>query len=195
MARTVRTKVFKFDELSPVSQQKAIDNNRDAYSDASYIYDEAHDSVKAFHEIFGTQEGRKSWLDANTSMSNENILLLKGLRLAKYIWNNYKTSLYKGKYYSTSNKSRHSKIILDNCCVLTGVSYDDILLQPVYEFLEGKLRPDYNTYMDFEALVNDCFESLRIALEKEEDYLSTDEYIREQLYENECEFTRDGKNF
>lgn len=212
MARTIRTKVYKFDELNENAKQKAIENYRNSSVDTSFIYDDAHETVKKFHEIFGTKEGRNSWLDVNTDSIDDNICELKGLRLQKYIWNNFKTSLYKGKYFSLWSKteksykhykdgypvlkSRRSKVMLDNSCVLTGVCYDDSLLQPVYDFLERyQQKADYYSYMDFATLINDCFESLEKDVKSEEESQYDDDVITENIVNNEYEFTADGRIF
>lgn len=210
--RTVRTKVYKFGELSKLAKEKAISEYRATNIDLSSFYDEAYESVKEFHKIFGTKEGSRSWLDPISGHIDDNILQLKGLRLQKYIWNNFKTGLYKGKYFSLWSKtettyehhpegypvlkSRYSKVILSNSCVLTGVSYDNSLLQPIYDFLENyRLKADYYSYMDFETLINDCFESLDKSLQTEEEYRNSDEAIIEDIETNEYEFTKDGRVF
>jgi hypothetical protein len=212
MARTIRTKVYKFNELNETAQQKAIEGFRSKGMDTDFIYDEAHKTVKEFHDIFGTKEGRNSWLDVSTSQIDDNILELKGLRLQKYIWNNYKTALYKGKYFSLWSKteksykhykdgypvlkSRYSKVILDNCCTLTGVCYDYSLLQPIYDFLERyNDKADYYSYMDFDTLINDCFASLEKDVENEAEAQDSDECITEHIEANEYEFTADGRRF
>lgn len=226
--RTIRTKVYKFNELSEDAQQRAIDQWRNNGNvDTSYLYDEAHNTVKKFHDIFGTQEGRRSWLDVSCDQIDNNILELKGLRLRTYIINNFWQYLFKGKYYnswSTKERVKHRKVTStrktkangwnvepkhgeaeywnvyygltpDNSCVLTGVCWDMDLLQPIYEFLEWKLRPDYNSYMDFETLMNDCFHSLGKSLESANDYANSDEGIREDLQNSDNEFTQDGLIF
>jgi hypothetical protein len=153
MPRTIRTKVYKFSELSKTAQQTAIDSYRNSgMIDTSYIWDDAHGTVKKFHEIFGTEEGHRSWLDVDFSGIDDNVLELKGIRLRTYIINNYWQYLFKGKYFSLWSKTeksykhypngypvlkyRHSKVLFDNNCTLTGVCYDMDLLQPMYEFLD-----------------------------------------------------------
>lgn len=96
MARTIRVKVYKFNELSNEAKQKAINEAR-RNVDTSFIYDDAHETVKAFHNVFGTKEGGRSWLDANTGHIDDNIMNLKGLRLRTYVINNFWSELYKGK--------------------------------------------------------------------------------------------------
>lgn len=213
--RTIETKAYKFDELSEEAKQTAINEFVNNPIDNSFIYDEAHNTVKKFHEIFGTSEGNRSWLDFNVNSVDDNLLELKGQRLRTYILNNFGDSLFTPKFIGslkTNNYVTHKRIKSpkevnsignrfnpyysgvqkDNCCVLTGVCYDDSLLQPMYEFLEGKLRPDYDKYQDFENLINDCFESLKNDIDSEESAMMEDDYIIDHIEANEYEFTEDG---
>lgn len=214
--------LYEFDELSEQAKQKAIEDYRNNGIDTQYNYDEAYESVKKFHEVFGTEEGRNSWSDARTSHIDDNLMNLKGLRLRTYILNHFYDDLYSGKYYNswgTEKPVRHTKVKSkqmtketgwsrpenwgkywniyeglnkDHCCEFTGVCWDESLLQPMYEFIEWKLRPDYNKDMDFETLVNDCFESLRKSLENEDEYRNSDEAIIEAIRNNDYEFLEDG---
>lgn len=210
--RTVRTKVYKFDELSEQAQQKAVDSYIAQYGiETDFIYDEAHETVKAFHEAFGTKENRRSWLECDCSNIENDVLELKGLRLRTYIINNFWDNLFKGKYFSLWSKtevsfkyhkegypvlkSRHSKVLFDNTCTLTGVCYDMSLLQPIYDFIEYKDKPDYYSYMDFETLMNDCFASLEKDIDSEVEAQSSFEVVSEQLRSNDSEFTKQGNLF
>jgi len=206
--RTVRTKIYKFEELSEDAQQKAINKHREVM-DNDFIYDDTHKVVEAFNDVFETKEGRNSWLDVYTDHMEENILELKGLRLQKYLWNNYKNQLFKGKYYSLWSKkdisykyhkngypvlkSRYSKVLKQNSCVLTGMCYDDDMLQPIYDFLEK--RNFSNCTITFYHLINDCFDELRKTVENEIDYRNTDDAIIEEIKANDYEFTENGNIF
>lgn len=213
MARTIRTKIYKFAELNSEAQQKAINTlrNSDVIS-SEYIYNEAHKTVKKFNDIFNLKEGRNSWLDFNTNNIDDNILELKGLRLHKYILNNYSISLYKGKYFSLWSKteksfkhykegyptlkSRNSKVIFNNECVLTGYCYDLDLLQPIYDFIERyKLLAGYYSTITLNDLITSCFESLDKSLKNEEEYLYSEENINEYIDSNEVEFLINGKQY
>lgn len=198
--------LYSFSELSAKGQQKAIDKWRENGIDTQHYWDEANESVKKFNDIFGTDEGRNSCLDVRTSGIDDNILNLKGLRLQKYIWNNYKNSLYKGKYYSTpgyyvSNNKYHYRYRLSKCqivnsCVLTGLCWDESLLEPIYNFLnskkwhENKLQYEKTTFQD---LLTDCVESLKLSLESSDEYAHSDEAIIETIEANNYEFTEDGE--
>lgn len=218
MARTIRVKVYKFNELSNEAKQKAINEAR-RNVDTSFIYDDAHETVKAFHNVFGTKEGGRSWLDANTGHIDDNIMNLKGLRLRTYVINNFWSELYKGKYYNYKSntptqlihkriKSKfytnsnswgnyyYSGVTFEHSCVLTGVCYDEDILQPVYDLIERyNEKKDYYSYMDFETLINDCFSSLEKSVEDEEDANYTDEAITESLENNDDEYTKDGERY
>jgi len=210
--RTIRTKIYKFNELTEKAKQTAINKFRNDGIDTDYIYDEAYNTVKEFHELFGTKEDSRSWLDVHTGHIDDNIMNLKGLRLRTYVINNFGSKLYKGKYFSLWSKteksykhykdgypvlkSRYSKVIFDNCCTLTGVCYDQSILQPVYDFIENyKLKADYYSYMDFETLINDCFAELSKDIDNEVEAINSDMAIAENIEANEYEFTIDGRCF
>lgn len=217
--KTIRIKIYKFDELNQEAQSKAIEDFRNNGVDTYFIYDDAYNSVKAFNEVFGTREGSNSWLDVSTNHINDAILELKGFRLQKYIWNNYYNSLFKPKFYNaiadnkilihpcievhkydvskgsrcSSSNFYFSRIQKNNSCVLTGVCYDDDLLQPIYEFLEK--RDFSNCSATFYDLLNECFHNLKESIENEVEYRNSDEAIIEDIHENDYEFTKDGNQF
>jgi hypothetical protein len=219
MARTIRTKVYKFDELNNKAKDSAIEKFRNDGIDTSFIYDDAENTVNEFHELFGTKSGRRSWLEVETGHIDDNVMNLKGLRLRTYIINNFGHKLYKGKFYNyknnTANKLTHKRIVSkyyantnswgnyyysaitkEHSCVLTGVCYDDSILQPVYDFIENyKAKADYYSYMDFDTLVNDCFAELSKDIDNEVSANNEDEAIIETIQANEYEFTADGRRF
>ena len=105
--RTITKNLYSFSELSEQAKQTAIENfrNNDSEFLSEFLYQEAHESVKAFHNIFSTKEDLHSWLDVRTGHIDDVILELSGQRLATYIWNNYGHKLFKGKYYSLWSKT------------------------------------------------------------------------------------------
>jgi hypothetical protein len=82
-------------------------------------------------------------------------------------------------------------MFFESSCNLTGMCYDDDMMQPIYDFLE--LRTFGST--NFEDLLNSCFDAMRKTLKDEEDYMYTDEYISDEIESNEYEFTESGKLF
>ena len=218
--RTVRTKVYKFNELVVDAQQNAIEQKRENVN-TDFIYDDAHETVKAFNELFNLPEGSRSWLDCNTSKIDDSILELKGLRLQKYIMNNYASSLFKkahlkagknrkdkpGFYHPMtkvtqinqgSNKglyyvSYYSNWKTESLCVLTGMCYDNNILDPIYNFLEK--RDFTNCTITFYDLLNDCFDEMTKTVENEVEYRNTDEAIIEDIEANDYEYTKNGQLF
>lgn len=204
--RTVRTKVYQFNELNESAKQTAIDNYRNNNLNFDFVYSDMHNTIKKFNDVFDIREGSRSWLDFSTSHFENEILSLSGLRLHKYLINNYFYDLFKGKYYSLWSKKdfsfehykdgfpvlkqRRSKVIFENCCVLTGMCYDENVLQPIYDFLK---HPDKNT--GFEGLISECFQAAKKCIDDEIDYMNSDEYITEEIGNNDFEFTKDGNRF
>jgi hypothetical protein len=217
--RTIRTRIYKFEELNKEAQEIAIENYRNNNLTFDFIYSDAESTVNAFCDAFGVKSGSMSWLDCNTSNIDDDILQLTGLRLRKYILNNFGDTLYKRKYLKIgsnsktlkpfhrmrkqteikngSNKGLFYSVYYSNICKvakncnLTGMCYDDDMMEPIYDFLE--LRTFGST--NFEYLLKECFDAMRSTLQKEEDYMYTDEYISEEIEANDYEFTEEGKIF
>lgn len=217
--RTIRTKIYKFEELNKEAQEIAIDNYRNNFLTFDFIYSDAENTVKAFCDAFNVKSGSHSWLDCNTSNIEDSILNLTGLRLRKYLINNFGDTLYKRKYLkhgkNTEFKKPHHRMMkqteiksgpnkgkfyasyysnickVANNCNLTGMCYDDDIMQPIYDFLELRTFDSTN----FEDLLNECFDAMRKTLQDEENYMYTSEYITEEIASNDYEFTETGKIF
>jgi len=213
--RTIEVCLYKFDELSEEAKENALSN---ITIDNSFWWDEAHETVKKFHDVFGTRDGYRSWLDIRTEHIDSDILELSGFRLQKYLWNNFGSELFTRKYLKhgelvdakkphhqmmkqrqITNKcpnqgkwsiSYYSNIQTDDCCVLTGVCYDDDLLKPIYDFLE--IRDFSRNSTDYKDLLEDCVHSLRKSLESEDEYNETDEAKIDHIEANDYEFEEDG---
>jgi len=220
--RTIRTKIYKFDELTEDAKSNAIRHYQNNILSFDFIYSDAEKTVDAFCNAFNVKSGSRSWLDCNTSNIDDDILNLNGLRLRKYILNNFGDTLFKRKYLkhgelAATKKSYHRMKkqieITNNCpnkgkvsvsyysniqkesknCNLTGMCYDDDMLQPIYDFLEK--RNFSNCTITFYHLINDCFDELRKTVENEIDYRNTDDAIIEEIKANDYEFTENGNIF
>lgn len=218
--KTISINTYSFNELSEKAKQVAIENYRENNLDNSFIYDEAYQTVKKFNDLFRTSETNRSWLDVNTDHIDDSILELSGLRLHKYLVNNFWSGLYKGKYlgnYHSNHKVNHkrikanyypkgaypdgalysnfyySAISFDNCCVLTGVCYDNSMLDPIYKFLENYRDDKNNDTKTFQDLLEECFYSLKKDIESEEEARSEDQYIIEEIENNDYTFLETGE--
>ncbi len=115
---------------------------------------------------------------------------LRGLRLAKYIVNNYGYALFLPKTYWKNSKYRKSHIQTDTCCVLTGYCMDYDILASVYEFLS---RPDSG--MTFYHLVDLCLDKYFRACRDDCEYYYSPESFKEICECNDWEFRADGRRF
>lgn len=117
--RTKTITLYKFNELSDGAQAKAIEEWRTADKGPPAHNDEMSDTIEAFANVFPVSVRR--WCyggDRNDGVDfsmncNDDVEELKGPRLATYIWNNYKSKLFKGKYRSieTSDKKlEHNRV-------------------------------------------------------------------------------------
>lgn len=208
--RTIRTKVYQFSELSKEAQQKAIEKYRNSDADNNqHHYDEVINSVKAAVDLFDLKTGRE-YTDIRCSHIDDNILQFSGVRLYKYILNNYGTALFTPKYIKcidrvvnwrpficevfTGNNGKYTMIYSrnkkDNSCPLTGVCYDMDILQPVYDFLKW---PDNRT--TFESLISEIETAIQKTFSDTEQWINSADYITEEIEANEYEFTADGNRF
>lgn len=205
--RTIRIKLYKFNELSEKAKNTAIENWR-SNNDYDPSFDDIKESVKAVIELFNLKTGR-TLDDIRTSHIDDFILELRGVRLYKYLINNYYNDLFEPKYIKSINGIKtgkqfifkvhkdhkgepytqiYSKNLVSDCCTLTGICYDNDILQPVYDFLK---KPESNT--TFEDLMKDIENAITKCYRTTEEWINSDEYITETIEANEYEFTQDGK--
>jgi hypothetical protein len=211
---TVQLTVYSFNELSEQTQKRILDERReDAHTD--FIYDEAHNTVKAFNRIFNVKEGRNSWLEFRFWHYDDNILELKGLRLRKWLINNFWSDIYKGKYFGTlTDKNpdgtkvevskehpigkrhikRHSKVIFVKDYTLTGVYYDYEMLQPIFDFIDNYTEKVHGQ-ITFGDLIQECFEGIKNAIESEVEEITSDEYLIQNIEDEGTLFFKNGEEY
>lgn len=208
--KTVSINLFSFDELSEAAKENAIKNHRNKAYDYSHYFDEIIGSTKAVADLFNLKFGRE-YTDLRYSHLDDDILNLQGVRLYKYILNNYGHELFKPKYIKTVEGEYRKKFFIckvrtardgskytqlysrtkkDNSCVLTGTCYDEDILKPVYDFLK---HPDKHT--TFSDIFDDIENAIQGTFESTEEWINSDEFIGEELEANNYEFTEDGEQF
>ncbi len=210
--KTIQVNIYTFSELSEDAKQRAIETWRNDTQEYAW-QDENKESMEAFARVFPiavtewSYGGRGEGVYFRFETERDEIEELSGQRLAIYLWNNYRRELYKGKYYgrlSLRDKNgkkirkskefpigqrhviRHSKIILDTCCVFTGYCMDDALTDNIYAFMD---KPDARTFRD---LLEDCFSQWIKACNADIEWQNSDEYISETIEANDYEFDEDG---
>lgn len=201
--RSIQVNVYNINELSEKAKQKAY---LSWCSTIDYPWsNENENTLYAFENIFPIKVTHWEYDEARGYIKfrftdDDTIANLSGIRLMKYLYNNYFNHLYKGRYYSLWRKkenstghkcppkliSRYSKIILDNCCPLTGYCVDDAILEPIYEFLK---RP-YD--ITFEGLMKKCLDSWITACVEDYAYCYSMEYFIEEALVNDYEYFKDG---
>lgn len=199
--RTIRTKIYKFSELSKSAKQTAIQWWKDGET-FDYLYEEAFDSLKKFCEVFNIDMDSYDFNEPYRSKysfdSEDTILELAALRLRTYLINNYYSTLFERKPYGKYEKRENGKWRYDRyskcqyqetSCPFTGVCYDEDLLYPIRQFI---LKP---TKYDFKDLLEDCMSSLCKSIEGEIKARMEDEAVIETIEANEYEFTKDGNRF
>lgn len=148
MMRTIQTNIYSFYELSKEAQERAF-NEWLSYAEYPY-FDDFNETVKEFESLFNgyirikevNYTYGRGYFRSNFDEDVEN---LSGVRLAKYLWNNYGDSLYKGKYYASNYnpnrelKTRRSKVIFQCECPLTGCYTDCLILDELIKFMH---RPE-----------------------------------------------------
>lgn len=167
--KEITLNIYSFGELSEKAKKKAIRDFLDT-RDSSWLSDEYEVTLKEFQKIFPVDilnwriGPYENYIDFRFT-EDDFIMDLKGIRLLKYIWNNYRSFLFKPKYFNipdsvrvTDKKIRHkrlrsevlkrgpyegkyynrynSAILFENCCTLTGVCCDHDILDPIYNFFK-----------------------------------------------------------
>jgi len=114
-------------------------------------------------------------------VEDDDISALSGVRLFKYIQNNF--SHYRCKYTNTIRNT------LDGNCPFTGEHYDETLLDPIREFMS---KPYEITFSD---LINKCTRSLHNALHSQGEYIYSNEGLKKTAELNNDAFLEDGRRY
>jgi hypothetical protein len=190
MPKQIVKTVYQFQELSDVAKAKARE-----YTGPLAWSEEIQGTLKAFCDIFPVRVRDWSYgsgggyIDFRLSCDDE-AENLEGLRLYKYLVNNYVQLFTAFKTYRKGDKKRRSKIsqIKDywqQC--LTGYCMDYEILDPLFNFLA---RPEKN--MTFYALMKACLDAWINSAVKECEWQESDEYLEEFFNANEFWFYENG---
>lgn len=199
MMRTIQTNIYSFYELSKEAQERAF-NEWLSYAEYPY-FDDFNETIKEFENLFNGKI-QVSYLDYNVrnifynSYLDEDIECLKGIRLAKYLWNNFGDILYKGEYYASNYnskrelKTRRSKVMFKYECPLTGCYTDHCLLDPMVEFMQ---KP--NEDITLMELIERCFNSfIREMKDSVESWYCMDAF-NDECEVNDWEFYENGDRY
>jgi hypothetical protein len=194
---TKTIKLYEFKELSEKAQEKVI---YDTECNDLFFDDELKNVLENFEEVFNIKVTEwnidNNYFRYQSNNYYEEVENLNGIRLLKYLINNFYNDLFKGKYYSKSYyknnkfilKSRNSKIIKDNCCTLTGVYYDNDILKPIYDFIKNP-----NENISFSYLIEKCLYSWIESYKNNYENYYSKENIKELSEINNWYYLEDGK--
>lgn len=187
-------KIYKLDELTKEARNKAYSNWVQNFEYGDNGENEA--TLEAFLQIFNIKVDRWSYDDIRywyyfTSHYTEDQDNLKGVRLLKYLINNYWYKLYIPKTIWGDNYKtiRDSRVFVTNDCVLTGYYMDYEILQPIYDFLKA---PDNTTLYE---LMDRCLDNFFKACRDDMKYQLSEEAFAEYCEVSNYEFLSNGKLF
>lgn len=206
--KTIKIKVYSISELSDKAKGRAYN---EWLSDFQYHWHKENESsLKAFEKVFpvgiwtwsyggSNDSGVRFYITDYKHFNGDQMEDLSGWKLARFIWNNFKSDIYKPKQYWICNghknavgenaKYRDSKIfITGENCPLTGYIMDCYLLDPILKFLK---RPDERT--TFRSLMKDCFNGWTRGCEKDLEDASSFERFKEEAEDNKWLFRENGK--
>jgi hypothetical protein len=183
-------KVYEINELSEKARRRAYNDWLENICD--YDTYDIERTLKSFCDLFGVNVYNWRFDECGYDFSfqtykEEIIDNMKGERLFKYLMNNFWSSLFKKKtIWKNWEKRRTSNVMYDNCCVLTGVCYDEWILEPIYEFLK---HPNDN---DFYDLIDECLNNFFKNCVKDYEYMTSEEYFVDSAEDNEIMFYENG---
>ena len=165
--KTIELKLYKFEELTEDAQEKAIENNLDINADYAWW-----ESV---------------YIDA------ENV----GLKITEF-------DIDRGSYCNcefVENAADVAKNIIENhgtdCDTCKDSESFLTVFKPLNEKLDNEFLDDLEIEEEIEDLENEYLytlsEDYRIILQREYEYLTSEEYIKDTLIANEYDFTEDGE--
>jgi len=187
--------IYTIDELTKDSQKYAYEK---WLTNCEYLRsDDNKLTLQKFCEIFPIKNLEWEYGDGYNYINfkfeyfdyDEEITDLKGIRLLKYIINNYYNDIFKPKTYFSKGykKSRKSKITLNNDCVLTGLYLDLSILDPIYNFIKNPCK-----HTTFNMLMKECLNSWLKDCQSDFEYCISFEYFIEEAQGNNYEYLSNG---
>lgn len=215
--KEITIQAFEITELSERAKERAYSKWLEHHE---YFWAaENKDSLKKFAEIFPVKirdwsyGGRGEGVSYKFSERDE-IEEMSGWRLATYLWNNYRDTIYQRKYlqsFRRDNRIFHPMVLQKvqkdretgreyywttvtsnwrvdtQNCPLTGYCIDNSLLDPIWQFME---KPDNRTFKD---LLDDCFDTWVKDCAEDAEYSSSMEMFIEDCETNEWSFDEKGR--
>lgn len=219
--KEVKIKLFEFDELSEKVRKSLIEKERwDLGDRAMECYsDERQGTLNAFEEVFGVHlEYQVDYCEYWCRLKFDDDAIFSGYKngeyfeilaeevsgklLLRYLNSKFLDLHYPKKFWGkfkwdengkSLTKKRCSRILWEDCCPLTGVCYDEDILEPIREFLK---KPDMN--LTLKDLLEKCTDKFILGWYKEWEYCcDNEEFLEEEfgaVHEDDL-FFEDGTRF
>ncbi len=197
--RTIEILAYSFAELSDSAKQTACDKWNESFSypwDSEII--QCRDGLAAhFPGLRFDRDG-----DPTTYGIDDNILELKGKRLASWLWNNVISEVQTGQYrhdkkgIRANMKSRKSKMTFEVSCPFSGMSVDCAAMDPILDFVHGKgFSRSGNKWNEttLDDIIGDCFSAISKYVDDDIEYLTSLEAFAETCDSNDYEFNENGE--
>jgi hypothetical protein len=208
---------FEITELSEKAKEKAYYKWLEG---REYFWgDDNKASLEKFAEIFPVKIRNWSYGDRGAGVDysfteRDEIEELSGWRLATYLWNNYRDTIYQRKYlqsFRRDNRIFHPMVrqkvekdretgkeyywtkVTSNWrvdtynCPLTGYFIDNSLLDPIWKFMDN---PDNRSFKD---LLDDCFGEWVKDCEEDYEFSTSMERFVEEAHEMEWMYDEKGR--
>lgn len=206
--RIIETKVYTLDELSQEAKEAAYENwNIDNYYPYAH---ENEETLKRFEEVFPIEIGHWEYDQFSGNISYEfedneididdiyydtELKEMCGIRLLKYLHNNYWNDISSRKFYfagggiGIKSKTRHSNFQREvGNCPFTGYYMDEVILKPIHDFMK---KPDEN--INFNDLMDMCLNNWVQACVEDCEWTNSMECFEDYCEANNMEFTEDGE--
>jgi formylmethanofuran dehydrogenase subunit A len=170
--RTIRTKLYKLSELSKDAQQKAIENLSDINVDYDWWQSVYQDAENVGLKIIGFDIDRGSYCKGDFIESAEDT----AKRILQEHGNECET------FKTASNFLSECEVIVKKAEIEGKDGDEDYWYSDELEELEEEFKKS-------------LLEDYRIMLQKEYEYQTSEEAIKETIEANEYEFTKEGKLF
>ncbi len=201
--RTETIDIYKFEELSKEAQNKAIENNRDMNVDMGNWWHFLYENYqRRFGCLFETgqmyfrgfsSQGDGAMFEYSDITNNLKKAAIKSLKNVtdferKVLLNHlhaYGHGKQSGHYYHENSCNHYIQLEWKDQTADQSNRHGNL------ETLLGKVYSDIENFI--ESVYVKLAKNLYASLEKEYDYLTSDECIKQNLISNEYEYTEDGK--
>lgn len=183
--KTIQVNAYYFHELSEEVQHKIIEDNRETICDREmqFIHDEMEESIKKFMYFTDASVNRYG----NVILDDPNDYELTGKYLYKRVRHLIDDYFTEPRKYFKNGKSRVSNIMVNQDRPLTGVYTGNVVLSPIFSYIEGKLKVN-----NYHELIKCCLDSVENFLDESKEYFTSEEYIKEILENQDDCYTIDG---